>query len=249
MASNFSESFPVDRFDSTTDDFDQWVEQFEAAMEVSVKVKDDNRLKISLAWLKILLDRNGLAALKQCDTEGEDVTWESLKLELASQLVDPSEAYKWQTGKKKILWDGKESFATLVQRVKRPIDKYQKDLGEEARQRAYFTEFRNAFSSKQHKKYRDAIDIGCSATTRTIGNAKDLVSRVLVTQLSDDEAEAERGTPSFSCKFQTMEQRLEQNRANIATLTKVVERLNINADKMLADMERNSRSSSSESDK
>ena len=74
MASNISESFPVDPFNSTTDDFDQWVEQFEAAMEVSVKVEDDNRLKVSLAWLKILLDRNGLAALKQCKTEGEDLS-------------------------------------------------------------------------------------------------------------------------------------------------------------------------------
>ena len=55
MASNFHDSLPMDPFDSTKDDFDQWIEQFEAAMEVSVKVNDGNRFKVSLAWLKIFI--------------------------------------------------------------------------------------------------------------------------------------------------------------------------------------------------
>ena len=50
----------------------------------------------------------------------------------------PSEAYKWQTGKKKILWDGKESFASLAQRVKRPIDKHMKYLTGDAKKLQYF---------------------------------------------------------------------------------------------------------------
>ena len=53
-------------------------------------------------------------------------------------LIDEVEIYKWRAMKSQILWDGKESFQALATRVKRTVDKYEKELTNASKEWAYF---------------------------------------------------------------------------------------------------------------
>ena len=57
-------SLPVEPFDSTVDDFEEWVEEFEAALTVATGVTDQNRLAMCVLWLKVKLDKEGKNALR-----------------------------------------------------------------------------------------------------------------------------------------------------------------------------------------
>ena len=102
--------------------------------------------------------------------------------------MDPQDAYEWQANIKTIMWDGKENFHSLASRIITAVAKYKGDLSEPMKQ--YFFRFREALP----KEFQDAIDMGCSATQRTLTNAKDLAQRTKMTQSSENKSVTFAGT-------------------------------------------------------
>ena len=173
-------SINIKDFKADTDDFEEWVELFEKAVKLATNVRDEATLHyLYIEWLPLKLDSAALAIHRQATK----VRWPELKDELIGLLVDPQEKYKWQAKLTTIKWDGKESFHTLASRVKAAVNKYDKEMPVEFKDREYFFRFRAAFK----KPMRRFIDMGCPADKRNIDAAKEVALRYQLTTVDDDD--------------------------------------------------------------
>ena len=204
-------------FKSGIDDFDDWIENFERAVKLATSVPAGDRLnELYKEWLHLKLDKTAAAVLKQC---ANTLTWEQIKAKLKSTLVDPQEKYRWQSKRATIKWDGVETFPTLAARIVRAVDKFDKEISPEMKVREYFFRFREALP----KPYRDAIDMGCKDTERTLDNAKDIAQRAHIIQTSDDSS----GPAAMAFASATMsDDRISGLERGLAGMTTALENLN-----------------------
>ena len=173
----------IDKFQSNVDDIETFLELFENSVELATGVEDEARKgHLCKRWLPLKLDDAALATYKQATS----TSWKDLKEELIGLLVDPQEKYKWQAKLTTIKWDGKESFHTLASRVKRAVDKFDKDMPQEFKDREYFFRFRAAFK----KPMRRFIDMGCPANKRNLDHAKEVALRYQLTLCDEDDGAA-----------------------------------------------------------
>ena len=176
-----SSSVAISDFKYGVDDFEEWVELLEAAITLATNARGINHAALCKKWLPLKLDHTARAIFKQAD---KTLQWDALKEELKNLFVDPQDSYEWQANIKTITWDGKENFHALASRIITAVAKYEGDLTEPMKQKRYFFRFREALP----KEFQDAIDMGCSATQRTLANAKDLAQRTKMTQSSEDKS-------------------------------------------------------------
>ena len=182
MTEKAPSQLPLDKFVSGTDDFDEWIERFETSVALATNAQSEARKNVLyLQWLPLWIDEPARAVLRQIPPgtvyqTANDV--KGVKALLKDLLLDPNEVYQWRAMKKKITWDGKEDFQVLATRVIRAVDKYEKDLDQNARNNSYFFRFREALP----KVYKDSIDVSLNKDERTIENAKELATRVRGTQ-------------------------------------------------------------------
>ena len=173
-------SIPIERFKAGEDDFDEWVDLLEEAVKLATNPQTEERKHaLLLDWLPLKLDDEARAIYKQCG----GVTWPERKAAMKELMIDPQEVYKWKAKVGKITWDGKESFHRLATRVKRAVDKFDKDMNDESKANEYFFRFREALPTN----YKNAIDMGCSADERTLERAKELALRLQMTAGSTDD--------------------------------------------------------------
>ena len=182
MTEKAPSQLPIDKFVSGTDDIDDWIERFETAVKLATNAQTDQRRnELYLQWLPLWIDEPARAVLRQIPTGTAYQTVNNVKgvkALLKELLLDPNDAYQWRAMKKKVTWDGKEDFQVLATRVIRAVDKYEKDLDQNARNNSYFFRFREALP----KVYKDSIDVSLNKDERTIENAKELATRVRGTQ-------------------------------------------------------------------
>ena len=172
----------IPSFDSNRDDFEEWIELFENAVSLAANAgEQDNLAPLYRKWLPLMLDSAARAALKQA-TSAE---WNDLKEEMVELLVDPQEKAKWQAKQITIKWDGRESIHALASRVKRAVDKYERGMPEEFKEREYYQRFKNAFK----KPMRKFIAYGCAEGDRTIETAKEVALRYHIANYEDDDDE------------------------------------------------------------
>ena len=170
-------SIPCKDYDSNTDDFDSWILTFENAVNVATNAQTHARQQILYKqWLPLKLDNEAKAILEQVPAEANYADTISQLKEL---LIDEVEIYKWKSYQKTIVWDKKESFQALATRVKKAVDKYDKDLNAQGKVWAYFFRFRAALPKTP---YQDQIDQSIPKDAKTIENAKELSLRVQMTQ-------------------------------------------------------------------
>ena len=131
-------SIPCNDFQSGRDDFETWIEKFQSAVNVATNAPEDRKHPLYLQWLPLKLDDEARAVLKQVP-QGTNYT-DTIK-RMKDLLIDEVEIYKWRAMKSQILWDGKESFQALATRVKRTVDKYEKELTNASKEWAYFFQF------------------------------------------------------------------------------------------------------------
>ena len=167
-------SIAVDKFRSGVDDFEEYGEILERGIKVATNVQDPDELGLLCKdWLRLKLDAPALAILRQANT---NASWPNLKEELIALLVDPQERYKWQARLTTIKWDQKESFHALASRVRRAVNKFDKDMPQSFKDREYYQRFCDALP----KYYRSAIHMGCKPSERNIENAKELALRAQI---------------------------------------------------------------------
>ena len=188
MAARGFSDIGCDKFKSGVDDFDEWVELFEKAVKLATKQSGDELKTSKLDWLPLKLDRTARSILNQCkppitDPPTPPYTWDELKDKLKDLLIDPMEKYKWQAKKTKLKWDGIESFDVLASRVTRTVNKYDKDLPDDSKEREYFFRFREALP----RDYQKAVDMGCSEHTRTLDKSKDIANRMRFAKTSEED--------------------------------------------------------------
>ena len=176
MTERATSSIGCDKFDSEVDDFDDWVGLFERAVKLATNGTD--LPKLYKEWLPLKLDKTAYTAYNNCDLTK---TWDELKTQLKELLVDPTAQYQWQARHLTVTWDGVESFHSLAARVKRSVNKYDKEMGEEYKKREYFFRFKEALPDEP---YQTAIDIGIPTDKRTIEAAKEMALRTQLTQVN-----------------------------------------------------------------
>ena len=173
-------SIPITEFISGKDDFDEWVDLFQDAVKLATNAQNEARKHaLYLEWLPLKLDDEARAVYRQC----EGATWDDRKASMKDLMIDPQEIYKWKAKVGKVAWDGKESFHRLATRVKRAVDKFDKDMNDASKANEYFFRFREALPDN----YKTAIDMGCSANERTLERAKELALRLQMTQASTED--------------------------------------------------------------
>ena len=181
-------SIPIEKFKTGTDDYEEWSGRFEVAVKLATNPQTPNREnELMLQWLTLSLDPAALAIKEHVPANAPYTTTgnvKGVKQHLQELLIDPHEVYKWQAMKTQIKWDEKESFQELATRVKRAVDKFDKGLDADNKEKAYFFRFREALP----KIYKDAIDISCEEHERTLKNAKELALRVQMTRPDDPAA-------------------------------------------------------------
>ena len=150
-------------------------------MELATGVTDADRKAVLLKkWLPLKLNAAARMILKSCNLAAD---WEVLIAEFKSKLVTPQEKYSWRSGKKKTIWNGRESFHVLAERAKRTVDRYEDD----PREKDYFQEFRQALP----RNYQQAIDYGIEGA-ETLEKAKKIALR-LQAALSGSEPDESAG--------------------------------------------------------
>ena len=170
----------VPTFDSLKDDFEEWVVLFEKAVMLATNAREEATLHfLYKEWLLLKLDK----AARATHAKVAALDWPELKAELARLLVDPQEKARWQAKKTTIKWDGKESFHSLASRVKRAVDKYERGMPDEFKQREYYQRFKNAFK----KSMRRIIAVNCPENDRTIDKAVEIALRYHIALTEDDD--------------------------------------------------------------
>ena len=175
----------VPTFNSRKDDFVEWAELFENAVFLSTNTRDAANLALLCRkWLPLKLDQEARAALKQAISRD----WNGLKTEMVGLLIDPQEKAQWQARKSSIKWDGKETMHQLAARVKRAVDKFERDMPQAFKDREYYLRFKDAFESK----IRKAIVGGCKEGEKTLSGAKEAAIRYFTMKCEDDDDEKEQ---------------------------------------------------------
>ena len=64
MAERLVNSIAVERYSADSDDFDSWVEMFEAAIELAHNPAEDAKQGLFKKWLPLKLDEHGRSVLK-----------------------------------------------------------------------------------------------------------------------------------------------------------------------------------------
>ena len=156
MTEKAPSQLPLDKFVSGTDDFDEWIERFETSVALATNAQSEARRNaLYLQWLPLWIDEPARAVLRQIPPGTVYQTANNVKgvkALLKELLLDPNDVYQWRAMKKKVTWDGKEDFQVLATRVIRAVDKYEKDLDQNARNNSYFFRFREALP-KVYKDY------------------------------------------------------------------------------------------------
>ena len=121
MAESATHSIPIGKFDSPTENFNEWVKRFENAVVLATNVTEEaQKLDLYRKWLPLKLDERGRNLLKICTKNN----WEELKVELGGLLIDPQEKYNWKVRRSTITWDGKESFHALANRIQTAVGNF-----------------------------------------------------------------------------------------------------------------------------
>ena len=160
-------SIPVEKFKSDTDDFESWIELFEAAIEIAYNgATDAERRNAARRWLPLKLDDKARNTLTLVNGE----TWELLKENLQKALINPQDENKWRSRTPFIVWDGIESFQCLGTRVKRAVNRLHKGDKE--------SEYYHRFADALPLDYQFGLNLGVPKDQRTIENAIDVADRV-----------------------------------------------------------------------
>ena len=139
---------PIEDFDQEVHDPDEYFERFESAVGLATGVTEATRKGVlAKMWLPMKLNAAARMILRSCNNAA---AWAALIAEFKSKLITPQDKYNWRSGKRKITWDGRESFHVLAERVKRTVDRYE----DQPREKDYFYEFRQALP----RNYKQAID-------------------------------------------------------------------------------------------
>ena len=178
----------IEHFKSGVDDFDEYVEMFEKAVDLATKAPTQaDREKAYWDWLLLRLDKPARAILSQAIVTVEaaaraanrPATWQELKDELKTLLIDPHEEYKWHAKLMTIKWDGVEAFHALASRVISAVNKFDKAMDEAYKKREYFLRFRMALPKEP---YQDAIDMNIGFTSHSIKDAILIAQRAQLIQ-------------------------------------------------------------------
>ena len=219
-------------------DFEEYADLFVSGVKLATNARDQQQLDdLCLEWLPLKLDAPALAVYKQANK----TSWTALKEDLIKLLVDPQEKFKWQARLTTIKWDGKESFHALASRIKRAVDKYDKEMPQAFKDRDYYQRFCDALP----KYYRGAIHMGCNADERNIDNAKELALRAQLAiadppgetkTLALDEplapAEQFAGAAMRDDRISAVERTLSAMRDEIEDMAAMVRKFNRRLDKM-----------------
>ena len=112
-------TIPVETFRTSHDDFDEWILLFEQAVVLGTGVTDaDRKVELWKSWLPYKLDDEARVILRSITTN----VYAEVKADLRKLLIDPQEAYSWQTNRSTIQWDGKESFHATRKSSERSIN-------------------------------------------------------------------------------------------------------------------------------
>ena len=176
-------SLAIDKFQTDKDDFNEWVGLLESAVRVAHNTNDAVELQtLYKTWLPLKLDPEGRSVYNNIDltpANNAPLSWDQIKEQLSTLLVNPQEKYNWLSNRTILTWDGKESFHALATRVKRNVDKFDPECN---KKQEYFFRFRGALPPD----FRKAIDLGCrDESHETIDEAKRIAYRFLNT-LNDD---------------------------------------------------------------
>ena len=175
MEEKAANSIPVEQFE-TGKDFDEWIEMFESAVVVATKVTDPARkLILYKTWLPLKLDEQARMAYKGCTSEA----WADLKKELSGMLIDPSEKCAWRSGKKKIVWDGKQPLPLYAMSIKKAVKRFH----DPPREYDYYEAFKLGLPAD----YQENIDVG--ATAETIEEALRVAQKIHVSRLNRNASE------------------------------------------------------------
>ena len=185
----------IEHFKSGVDDFEEWVELFECAVNLATKAPTAAEKQADYwEWLALRLDKPARAILAQAkvnvngvaQAENRTATWAELKAALTLLLVDPHEKQKWHMKYMTVKWDGIESLHAFASRVITSVNKFDKAMDLAYRTREFFLRFRMGLPKQP---YQDAIDMNMSFEDGTIEFAKIIALRAQLTLANAGEGE------------------------------------------------------------
>ena len=185
----------VEHFKSGVDDFEEYVELFEAAVNLATRATSDaEKQQAYWEWLPLRLDKPARAILTRAKEQVQaqaqaldtprDATWSELREALKILLIDPQEERRWHMKLMTVEWDGIESLHAFASRVIMSVNKFDKKFDEAYRTREYFLRFRMGLPKNP---YQDAIDMNVSFEDGTIDKAMIIALRAQLTQSNQGE--------------------------------------------------------------
>jgi hypothetical protein len=182
MTERTTSTVACDKFEfGKGEDFAEWVEVFTRAVHNATNPQtNDRKDQVLLDWLPLCLNKEASHLFKSATSN----TWDDLKAELIRLFEDKDEAYRWKTNPNAYRWNQKDSLSTVAAKIKRNVDKYQKELeSANGKKDAYYCRFYNAMP----KEYRTAIDLGIKTGEESIENAVEIAKKVQRTKRANDD--------------------------------------------------------------
>lgn len=88
------QNIPIEAFEYGEDDWDDWSENFESAVEAATNAQGRDRIEeLCLLWISLKLSASAYRIFNRCENRGKD--WSLLKKELATAFEDPSKKRRW----------------------------------------------------------------------------------------------------------------------------------------------------------
>ena len=218
---------PINTFRPEIDDLDDWFSRYELAVVLATnETDDDQKIFLYKSWLPLKLDDSTRMLHSQCTS----TTWAALKKELKDLLITPEERYNWRAGRKRIMWNGKDSFHVLAAKVKRSVDMYD----DQPRESDYFHNFRLSLPLK----YQQAIDWESEA--ETLDEAKRIAFKCQAMLASGKEQEGPRGAEGGGTPIPFIGASLTNERLN--ELEEALQRMSIKVDNLTTEIEQSRKS-------
>ena len=214
------ESIDIEEFSMSNkeQDFPIWISRFEEAVNRGFNPHSKRRHhNYCLQWLSGSLDHDAYSIWRDCENKSD---WEELKLELEDKFEDPAVRREWRNNPFALKWkEHEESLQTFVAKVKRKVNRYDKDLAPTvaAKELLYYTRFCNGMPDD----YADHLILKMPSKKPKLEKALEECVRFQAYKRSLPQDPAEVGA-SVAFDDPTMPSRITRNMSDIQRVDKCI---------------------------
>ena len=155
------QNIPIEEFKYGEDDWEEWSENFETAVEAATNAQGRGRIEeLCLKWISLKLSPSAYRILNRCEYKGK--SWPLLKKELEPAFEDPSKRRRWARYPDAFKRPRDMPLPVYKARIIQYVNRYDKAIvnDEEAYRMALYNRFVNGLEEDWRQYIEDTVPYG-----------------------------------------------------------------------------------------